>query len=139
MWHKIKLWLLVPYVLPHELCHYIPARLMGFETRLEVDRVRIGPHIKTDWQILLVTLAPSGMGLFLLAGAAWLGWLAYGQSEFWAAILVGLAINVIWQLACLDDFFMVWFWLRYNRWPEDSEMPPDEKLEQRLASLLGLR
>lgn len=112
---RLRLLVALPYLVPHELCHWLAARLLGLRATIHIDHVLVY-HQKYDWRAVVVYLAPSIFGLMLSAIVLIVltprvGWLA------WALVIV---CNILWQGACLFDFIECARILRHARITHDK-------------------
>lgn len=115
---QLGFWLSLPYIIVHELCHYVPARLLGMRASLHLRHCHIsleGRHYP-DTHVLLVTLAPALLGLSTFLSIAVLA-LVTGT---WFLLFLDLAFHIMWWLMCLSDFDDVWLFYREGRWPTRS-------------------
>lgn len=86
---------------PHELCHYLAAKLLGCDVELYADHVLIAELSSAPfWQNFIITLAPFFAGVFVFSSLALLD--VY-RNEIGHA-LFGIAGMVAWTYTCLDDF-----------------------------------
>lgn len=118
------------YAIPHELCHYAVARLLGMPARFHLMHVHLIPDSDTDWRLLPVILAPSMAGIVVWSLMVWRGFVVDKPG---AAVLIGLAFNLIWQLTCLADWERLVFFVRHDRWPRDNEISQEQNPYRRLA------
>lgn len=110
-------WAHLPVTIPHELCHYITARLLGLKVRFAWDRVYISAAV--DWRLYVVTLAPAMAGLVVWAGV--MSFAIQKSSLLLIAIVSGWLF--FWLLHCWRDFYCVGFMWRHRRLPKDAEGP----------------
>lgn len=115
---QIGYWLSLPYITVHELCHYIPARLLGMRPSLHLRHcyISLEEHHYPDTHILLVTLAPALLGLSTFLAAAMLA-IVTGT---WFLLFLDLAFHIMWWLMCLSDFSDVWHFYKKGHWPTRS-------------------
>ena len=105
----------------HELCHYVPAYLLGFNPTFSHNRVS-GEHPNpSKLAILIVTLAPSFVGLLLII------YPAYVALQLWwpLNLLMWFAIagfELSWQSQCKYDFMQAYQLLKGD-WPFDDQSP----------------
>lgn len=117
-WQKGEFWLYAPYVLAHELCHYLAARLLGIPAHLHWRQAytwldsRAAPP-----RLMLALLAPALAGMASLL--VWAGASIIWRSPFF--FLLALGFHLVWWLMCLNDFYLVWFYLQRGRWPVNLE------------------
>jgi hypothetical protein len=91
--------------LPHELLHYIPARLLGMEAYIEPGVTRVE---KTEqiWKDMLVTLTPAFFSLLLVGFCIWMSSQAQGKWHVFWLIETAAAVATVW--GCVKDFQHVW-------------------------------
>ncbi len=91
--------------LPHEIFHYLAARLLGLETYLDagITWVRKGPR----WKSLLAALAPAFVGLVMLSFFVWGYFTKAITSEQRTAWLLWIVFALSWLTACGQDFLAV--------------------------------
>lgn len=85
-------------LVPHELCHYLMARLLGVQANLHWDHVV--PHNPTPLQALLITSAPIVAGVLAMAGLVRLGY----ELDNAAFMLSAVVMFVVWEIGCYNDF-----------------------------------
>ncbi len=84
--------------LPHELLHYIPARLLGLEAHIEPGRTLVKKSQQT-WKRVVIALTPAFAALLLAVFCAWMSTQAQGKwQEFWI-IETGTALCAFWGCA----------------------------------------
>lgn len=103
--NKLTKIFLAPIAIPHELSHYVVARLLGLEARLQWTFVDVQIR-QGDWRWLPVLVAPILLGFGF---QAFFTYLAYKTSLYPSPInhllaLSSLAFNLIWQVMCLGDY-----------------------------------
>ena len=118
-WRKARQVYLYVICWPHEVFHYLAARLFGLEARIEpgVTRFGCGPR----WQLITVALAPAAVGVLPLAFCIW----QWTQAEprwvpFWSLLCLPF---IGWYVACGDDFRSA---LRFWRDPSRSIIGPKQ-------------
>lgn len=76
--------------------------------------VHLIPDSDTDWRLLPVILAPAMAGIVVWEVLVWRGVIV---GKLGTAVLLGLLLNVVWQLTCLADWERFEFFVRHGRWP----------------------
>jgi hypothetical protein len=111
---QIGFWLSLPYIIVHELCHYVPARLLGMRPELHLRHchITLGGRHYPDTHIPLVTLAPALLGLSTFLAAAVLAI----ATKVWFLLLFDLVFHMMWWSMCLRDFDDVWYFYREGHW-----------------------
>jgi broad specificity phosphatase PhoE len=118
LWRSLHTLLLVVGALPHELCHYVVARLLGVRVRLSLDHVLLKGDSQ-GWRLVAILLAPAMAGVALLGAFGLWMWLnppVSGKGQHWLTMLVGGAVFAWWG-GCADDLFCVTFFAVRRRWP----------------------
>lgn len=110
----------------HELCHYIPAKLYGFEPTISRTEVRYTRPHEAIWACVWISLAPSLVGLGgwligLVMLVSFIGW----QMPL-LAVWTGIALA--WQVGCLNDFYQLWQVLREPKSPDYLDTIVDDDL-----------
>jgi hypothetical protein len=92
-----------PFLFSHELCHYVVARLLGFEVQLHLRNVWIRPR-PGGWTNIAITTAP-----ILFGWVIWLyfAWWSY-QRELYGLVVLCFLTNLYWQNACRGDYLEFW-------------------------------
>ena len=103
----------------HEACHYLAARLLGYEARFRGFYVTFYPD-EIDWRVFVVLLAPAMVGLAVLAFGAWVAL----QERAPIVVLLALGFNLPWQLCCIEDYYHLWHFWRHGEFPEDAWQAP---------------
>ena len=100
--------LMAPIGLPHELAHYLPARVFGMNPKLHWDSVYhdTAPLPK----LLIVTLMPTFIGLLLIL----LGYSVLPLTRFaWLLVIIGLGVFASSPIDWRDAFYM------FRQWRQD--------------------
>lgn len=91
----------------HELCHFIPGRLFGFDAKIVINPPRnvatYFDYLPNDWRNLVVTLGPIFAGYIGLL--IWI--ITASQLGITPGIFDTLLFATLWQLACFDDYRQV--------------------------------
>lgn len=90
----------LPVGIPHEICHYVVARLLGFRARFTLSYVAVKGIKEDDWRFAVIWLAPALVGALALA---WVSWLSYTTGDR-LLLAYGLAFSIPWYCSCWDDF-----------------------------------
>lgn len=85
---------------PHEMCHYLTARALGVEARVETSQTWLGE--RTPAQDLAITAAPVAVGLALLVAGVVAALRIGGLAQSFAQ--AGAMLGAIWLLGCVGDF-----------------------------------
>lgn len=80
---------------PHELCHYVAARLLGVTAELHNASVRSYP--KNVTQSVIITSAPAVVGFVVMALLI--------PTRWW---IEAISVNVAWQAGCYGDYRRIW-------------------------------
>jgi len=84
----------------HEFFHWLAARALGLRASIVVNPSKRFAYtdvdLETDWQEVIVALAPAMAGLLLMLWP-----IGLGSFSSWALL-------VLWQIGCLHDFAQVW-------------------------------
>ncbi len=92
----------------HELCHYVPALLLGCNPKIHRASVSIDTLNLTRWKLLIIDLAPSVVGLigysFLLLGLNYLNPPDLPKLIYLASLIT---FAFAWQVSCSRDFINV--------------------------------
>lgn len=99
MLDKITLYMNLPLMLTHELCHYAVARLLRMRVKFHSHYVTFYPDDSSDRRVILVMLAPALFGFMVVLGLAMVAIL----SAEWLIIPAAVVLGVCWQLSCLSD------------------------------------
>lgn len=111
--------LATPFIIVHELCHYLAARLLGARARLTRTTVFVEPGLP-NWKRITIGLAPAGVACFLLIVVALYYWLAANNwLERFVTVQVGFII-FLWIGYSLRDFRTVWYILKHGDFPRDQ-------------------
>jgi hypothetical protein len=102
--------------IPHELCHYLVARLLGLPAKMRLYKTDVW-HDHCDWRAVLIVLAPILAGYLLLIAVALL---CYVKSN-WLPIAPTLVWCACWQVLCARDYSCVWHMLRYREFLKDEQ------------------
>ncbi len=89
---------------PHEICHYLAARMLGLRAEIGPCVTRFGPCSRK--QKVIVSLAPALAGVLPLAVCLWQ--LTHAVPDlrlFWGLTCLS---GVFWFVACGNDFWVVW-------------------------------
>ena len=131
--NSLNKWMTWSYSIPHELCHYVMARLLRMPARLYSMHVYLTPDSYTDWRLLPVILAPAIAGITAWIVIAWRG---FSIDRPVVGLVLGALFNLVWQLTCLDDWERFGLFAAHRHWPDDSEMSQDHDGYRRLANFL---
>lgn len=113
--HRIAL----PFVLAHEVCHYLAARLLGARATLTKNTVFVEPGLP-NWKRITIGLAPAGTAcLLLVAVGLYYGLAADNWLERFVTVQVGFII-FLWIGYSLRDFRTVWYILKHGDFPRDQ-------------------
>jgi len=91
--------------------------------RLHLMHVHLIPDSDTDWRLLPVILAPAMAGIVVWTVLVWRG---VTVEKPGASVLLGLLLNVVWQLTCLADWERFRFFVWHGRWPSDREVSQEQ-------------
>lgn len=96
------IWPLVAIVsIPHEICHYLVARILGVPVRLTLMAVIPKDDLEIDaWKYILIALAPSFIGLLVYIYLLSIGLFIWDKKLIVAITLVA----IIWQRGCRADY-----------------------------------
>ncbi|MCA9868692.1 MAG: hypothetical protein KC410_19545 [Anaerolineales bacterium] len=130
MLDKITLYMNLPLMLTHELCHYAVARLLRMRVKFHSHYVTFYPDDSSDRRVILVMLAPALFGFMVVLGLAMVAIL----SAEWLIIPAAVVLGVCWQLSCLSDLSDVYHFIRLGEWPAKIQQAPE--LPQTLADWL---
>jgi hypothetical protein len=96
------IWPLVAIIsIPHELCHYLMARILGIPVKLTLMAVTHEEDFEIEaWKYILIALAPSIAGLLAYIYLLSIGLFAWDRK---LAVMITL-LAIIWQLGCRADY-----------------------------------
>ncbi len=96
------IWPLVAIIsIPHELCHYLVARIFGVPARITLMEVIAEEDIEIDaWKYVLIALAPSIAGLLVYIYLLSIGLFTWDRKLFVTITLLA----ILWQRGCRGDF-----------------------------------
>jgi hypothetical protein len=109
-------------MVPHELCHYLTARLLGVRVRFDVDHVRLANDPRRG-RLVLVLLAPALVGV--VAGGLLVPLLLTAPLPVPGSVVaaMGIGLAIAWWGMCADDFFCVAYLAWRGRWPRHMQRP----------------
>ena len=116
-----------PFLLLHELAHYLTARALGMTATRHSSHTTFHPALGANAAILAVTIAPCSVGLLLLLGTAALLLIA----PQWWIIPVHTGLLGLWfVVSSASDLHSVYVFLRHGSWPAVEHPEQLESVEE---------
>ena len=103
--------------LPHEIFHYLAARLLGVKAWIGIGATDI--ERCTLWKEVVIALAPAVVSLLAMFSCGWQAATAIllPVRAIWSLWLLS---SILWFLACGKDFVGVWRLLRRDNFAGEN-------------------